>query len=111
MAQAEEPKVLKKACPRCGDDLKRVYSQKRDRHYWFCQSAEEVCGKIYPDDDGKPVLKQIEREPVPDILCPECGAIMECVEGAKFGRFMSCSNSDCQCTIDLADQSQDPSPD
>lgn len=108
--QQQKPEMRRGACPQCGGDLKRAYSKRKERYYWFCQSAEEVCSAVYSDDDGEPKLTRTTREPVPGLDCPECGAGMLYVEG-KFGAFLSCSDRDCNMTIDLADPAQPPGPD
>lgn len=110
MGEQQKPEIRPGACPRCGDDLKRVWSSKKQRFYWFCQNGEDICGAIFADDAGEPRTVQITKEPVPDLTCPACqGASLEFVEGAKFGAFLSCP--ECHETFDLRDQTQPPSTD
>ncbi|WP_082954486.1 topoisomerase DNA-binding C4 zinc finger domain-containing protein [Acidihalobacter prosperus] len=108
MDERTKPEIRRAACPRCGDDLKRVWSSKKQRFYWLCLNGEDECGAIYSDDGGEPKTTQITKEAVPDLTCPECGqASLEYIEGAKFGAFLKCP--DCEATFDLADQSLPPS--
>lgn len=90
-------------CPKCRNELKRVYSKKKDKYYWACQGATEECGAWYPDADGKPKLPPKKSEPLADMPCPECTAPMQRVSGAGKSDFYSCSRyPDCKSTIDCA---------
>lgn len=107
-----KPPEIKCGCPKCGGDLRKIFSKKRDKYYWMCMSATEKCGAFYTSDSqGKPILHHVEKEPVPDVLCPQCGSVMEMVTGGKFGAFLSCSSDTCKMTIDLIDQSANPTID
>ena len=109
----EKPLELKGGCPACGNDLRRIFSKKKNKHYWACMGPEEACGRFFQDDprSKKPILNQVSREPVPDVLCSECNSIMELVSGGKFGNFLGCSSESCKNTIDLVDQNGPPTQD
>lgn len=105
----KKPEIRRGACPACGADLKRVWSQKKQKNYWLCLGPEDQCGAIFSaDENGEPRTTLITREPVPDLTCPACGdGSLEYVEGAKYGPFLSCPG--CEATVDLADQNAPPS--
>ncbi len=100
-------------CPQCKARLKRVYSKKREKHYWHCP-PESGCDAWYADRDGEPVLRPVRRsEPVDSVECPECHAPMVWVEGGKFGSFWSCSRrqeTDCTGTRDCLDPERGAEP-
>lgn len=100
------PKLREGACPKCCGTLKRLFSRKKKKFYWFCQTATDECGAIYSDADGEPQTTQITRDPVPDLECPACGRGMVYVVGGKYGAFLSCLDRQCGYTIDLRDPSQ-----
>jgi ssDNA-binding Zn-finger/Zn-ribbon topoisomerase 1 len=91
-------------CPDCGDGLKRLYSKKKDRYYWFCQNAQEACGAVFPDDAGRPNTHRTRKDaPDPSVTCPDCGAPMQLVH-ARTGPFYSCSMyPECRGTVDVTD--------
>lgn len=87
-------------CFGCGGDLKRIYSKKKDKHYWVCES--QTCGKFFGDDNGTPVPTPTRSEPDPNIHCPSCGAPMRLIAG-KNGKFYSCSAyPTCKTSFDIA---------
>lgn len=90
------------ACAACGDELKRVFSKKKDKHYWVCSNAEEECGKWYSEKNGVPVLRPVQKgEPDPSVTCPDCSAAMRKVSGSA-GEFFSCSKyPECKSTVDI----------
>jgi ssDNA-binding Zn-finger/Zn-ribbon topoisomerase 1 len=88
-------------CPKCHGDLKQIVSKKNGKHYWVCQSAEEICSSIFSDRDGAPLLLTF-GEPDPTCPCPECGQPMRMVRGGKFGDYWSCTAYPaCDGTLDL----------
>ncbi len=91
------------SCPACRDDLKRVFSKKKSRHFWTCQKKE--CGKWYADKNGAPQLRPVAKgEPDESVKCPECGVSMQKLTGAAYGDFYSCSRyPECKTTVDLQD--------
>jgi ssDNA-binding Zn-finger/Zn-ribbon topoisomerase 1 len=93
------------SCPACGDQLKRVFSKKKSRHYWVCQNAEDVCGKWFADKNGIPRLRPVTKsDPDVSVKCPDCGSPMQKLTGAAHGDFYSCSRyPECKVTIDLQD--------
>lgn len=106
---APAPEVRVKACPKCQHNLKRLYSKKKSKFYWFCQNATDACGAIYSEDSaGNPITRQVGREVIPELECPACGQGMVLVSGAKYGSFISCSKKECGYTIDLIDQDKGP---
>lgn len=92
-------------CPACGDELKRVWSNKKQRHYFVCLNASEACGKWYSDRDGKPVKPVQKGDPDPNVLCPECESPgMVKITGGAHGDFYSCprhKETGCKGTIDI----------
>lgn len=90
-------------CPGCGDDLKRVFSKKKSRHFWTCQKKE--CGKWFADKNGTAMLRPVSKgEPDPNVKCPDCGAPMRVVHSTTTGDFYSCSRyPECKATVDLQD--------
>lgn len=92
-------------CPDCGEPLKRCYSSKKEKHYWFCEAPQEECGAVFADDEGKPMLHVVKKgEPDASMPCPACGAPMVKITGAKNGDFLSCSTyPNCRATIDIVD--------
>ncbi len=98
---SEQKKETDHTCPKCRGALKRIWSNKMQKHYFACQSATEECGAFYPDDGGKPKLPATKLPPSADMPCPECGAPMQRVCGAKHGDFYSCScYPQCKSTVD-----------
>lgn len=97
---SEQNKETGYVCPKCRGALKRIYSRKRSKFYWSCQSAEEECGAWYPDDAGKPKLPPKKLPPSADMPCPTCAAPMQRVSSATYD-FYSCSKyPDCKTTVD-----------
>ena len=94
----------KPTCPKCGTDLKRIFSKKKQKFFWMCMGATETCGAFYPDADGKPVLRCIKKgEPEADMPCPSCGSPMRKIVSGGSGDFYSCSKyPKCKGTIDIA---------
>lgn len=89
-------------CPKCGGALKKIWSSKRSKHYWACQSAEEVCGSFFPDAGGTPKLPAKRGPALEDMPCPKCTAPMQKVE-SSVGVFYSCSKyPSCDYTIDIS---------
>lgn len=90
-------------CPGCGDTLKRIFSKKKQKHYWVCQNGTDKCGAFYSDADGAPVLKHVTRgEPQVDVPCPDCQSPMRLISGGKNGDFYSCSRyPECKSTVDV----------
>lgn len=90
-------------CPNCGDELKKIWSNKKQKNYFACQNAGEVCGKFYSEKNGAPVVPVKKSEPDPQgPACPECGALTQKVVGAAHGDFYSCSKyPQCKATVDL----------
>ncbi len=98
--EAKSERVEK--CPKCGDTLKRIYSKRKEKHYWVCENAEELCGAFYGDQDGKPVPLPSRGEPDNNVQCPECGAAMRRVSNGAHGDFWSCSGyPECKGSIDI----------
>lgn len=103
MSDTPTPEIRHAACPRCGGALKKLWSGKRERHYWFCAAASDECGAIYPDRDGEPWLRQVSKSPIPDMICPGCGRpSLERVEGGRYGPYLLCA--ECAQSYDLQDQ-------
>lgn len=98
-----EEKTKTHKCPECGDELKRVWSNKKKKHYWLCQNASEACGRFFNDRDGEPVKPIKKSEPDPTVSCPECEAPMVKIEGGAYGDFYSCSRREqgCKGTVDI----------
>lgn len=92
-------------CPSCGDELKKIWSNKKQKNYFACQAAGEACGKFYSEKNGEPQLPVKKSEPDPQgPACPECGALMQKVVGAAHGDFYSCSKyPECKSTVDIQD--------
>jgi ssDNA-binding Zn-finger/Zn-ribbon topoisomerase 1 len=89
-------------CPKCQarGQLKRVYSRRREKWYWVCQTAESECGAWYPDDGGRPKLPPRKSPPSADMPCPTCAAPMQRVQASTYD-FYSCSKYPaCTTTID-----------
>lgn len=87
-------------CFDCGSSLKQIFSKKKDKHYWVCESA--TCGKFFSDNAGAPVPAPTRSEPDPNTACPACGAPMRKISG-KNGDFYSCSKyPDCKTSLDIA---------
>lgn len=91
-------------CPNCGDALKKIWSNRRQKNYFACQAAAEACGKFYSEKNGAPVKPVSKSEPDPGVPCVDCGAPMQKVVGAAHGDFYSCSKyPECKATVDLID--------
>lgn len=89
-------------CPNCGDELKRIWSNKKQKHYFACQNAGEACGKFYSEKNGAPVVPVKKSEPDPGVPCPDCAAPMQKITGGAHGDFYSCSKyPECKATVDL----------
>ncbi|MHB8549268.1 MAG: topoisomerase DNA-binding C4 zinc finger domain-containing protein [Thermoplasmataceae archaeon] len=92
-----------KKCPACGEDLKRIFSKKKQKHYWTCMNGTDKCGAFYNDRDGTPVLTHVTHgEPQDDVPCPNCQSPMKLISGSSGGNFFSCSRyPDCRETVDV----------
>lgn len=92
-------------CPNCREaELKRVWSKKKERWFWACQNATEICGKYFSDRAGAPAKPVMKSDPDPNVLCPECNeAPMVKITGGAFGDFYSCTRREegCKGTIDI----------
>lgn len=89
-------------CPKCKNELKKIWSSKKQRNYWSCQGATEECGAFFADESGKPKFPAKKSAPLDDCPCPACAAPMQKVESTA-GTFYSCSTyPECKYTIDTA---------
>lgn len=97
-------------CPACGAELKKCWSKKKEKDFWFCTAPQESCGEVFQDDHGKPVLQKMRKgEPDPAMPCPACGKPMQKITGTKNGDFWSCSAyPTCKATIDIVDDRLPP---
>lgn len=104
-AKIKTEKEKTHTCPNCGEaELKRVWSKKKDRFFWACQGATEVCGKYFSDRGGEPVKPVTKSDPDPNVQCPECEAPgMVKITGGAHGDFYSCARraEGCKGTIDV----------
>lgn len=100
----------KHQCPKCGNDLKRIYSKKKSKHYWVCIGPEELCDAIYSERNGEPVLL-VFGDPDPTCPCPECGAPMRMVKGGQYGDYWSCmAYPKCKGSLDIMPDGELPPP-
>lgn len=86
------------ACFTCGSELRRIRG--KNGFFWSCCGA--ACRKTFPDERGKPVLRD---EPDDAPLCPDCSESMRLRSGKAPGKkraskFWGCTGyPECQATM------------